>query len=350
MATWTAKPRSSVSASGLVSETGIAGLTLGGGTGWLRGKYGLASDNLVSVDIVTADGRFQRATETENADLLWALRGGGGNFGVVTCFRLRLHPVGPELFFAAPMYAIERAAEVVPQWRDFCLANIDDENYASYCMFMTIPEGDAFDEHLWGREVVALPTAYIGTPQQGEAALAPLRELGPVVVDNSGAISWCELQRAFDWIFPAGLRYYWKTNSLGALSRKAVDAVIEVGRTRSSPRTGVAIWNSGAAMSRVAESATGFGPRAPWGINIDAAWSDSAEDDTHVDWTRAAWAKLRPYAGDGQFVNYAALEDEDQLQRAFGANFERLREIKRKYDPNNMFRVNQNIRPSGAKR
>jgi FAD/FMN-containing dehydrogenase len=337
-------------ASGLVSETGIAGLTLGGGTGWLRGKYGLASDNLVSADIVTADGNLLYASEDENADLLWALRGGGGNFGVVTCFRLRLHRVGPELFFAAPMYPIERAADVVPRWRDFCVANSDDENIASYCMFITIPEGDAFPEHLWGREVVALPTAYIDTPQRGEAALAPLRHLGAPVLDNSGTISWCELQSAFDWVFPAGLRYYWKTNSVGALGGEAIDAIIDVGRTRSSPRTGVAIWQSGAAMSRVAESATGFGPRAPWGINIDAAWSDPADDDSHVGWTRAAWSRLRQYAGDGQYVNYAALESEDQLRTAFGANFERLREIKCKYDPGNLFRVNQNIRPAGAKR
>ncbi len=332
--------------SGLVSETGIAGLTLGGGIGWLRGKYGLASDNLVSANVVTADGRVLHASEDENADLLWALRGGGGNFGVVTCFRLRLHPVGPELFFAAPMYPMESAAEVVPRWRDFCVANADDENHASYCMFITIPEGDAFPEDLWGREVVALPTAYIDTPQRGESALAPLRALGATVGDISGTISWCDLQRAFDGALPAGLRYYWKSNSVGALGREAIDTIIDLARTRSSPRTGVAIWQSGAAMSRVPESATGFGPRAPWGINIDAAWCDPAEDDVHIDWTRAAWSRLRPYAGDGQYANYAALESEDQLRIAYGANFERLREVKRKYDPGNLFRVNQNIPPA----
>ncbi len=334
-----------VAPSGVVSETGIAGLTLGGGIGWVRRKYGLASDNLLSVDIVTADGVFRHASDDEHPDLFWALRGGGGNFGVVTSFRFRLHPVGPTVYFAAPMYPMERAAEIVPLWRDFC-EEVDDDEISSFCIFQTLPEADAFPKELWGREVIALPTVHVGPVEEGEAALAPLRGYGEPLLDMSGPSSWCDLQQAFDWIFPAGKRYYWKTNSLGPLTTDSIAAIIDVGTSRSSPGTGVAIWQSGGAMSRVADDATGFGPRgAPWGLNIDAGWTDPAEDEAHIAWTRDAWARLKEFAGEGQYVNYAALESSDQLRLAFGANFERLREIKRRYDPDNLFRVNQNIRP-----
>jgi FAD/FMN-containing dehydrogenase len=337
-----------VAPAGVVSTTGVAGLTLGGGIGWVRRKHGLSVDNLLSVEIVTADGNLLRASDDENPDLFWAVRGGGGNFGVVTSFRFRVHPLGPMVYFAAPMYPIERAAEILPRWREFC--ENSSEDVAGFCFFQTLPASEAFPKEVWNRAVVALPTMYAGSAEEGERILKPLRELGPTAIDLSGPMPFRTLQTAFDWVFPAGERYYWKTTTLPDLGDAAVAKVVEIGSSRSSQKTMVGVWQMGGAISRVADDATGYGPRSdPWTVNVDSAWDDPSEDDRHIEWTRSAWGSLQSVSSGAMYLHYGALESEDQIRSAYGPIYDRLVAVKTKFDPTNLFRVNQNIRPNGKK-
>jgi FAD/FMN-containing dehydrogenase len=330
--------------SGLVSETGIAGLTLGGGYGWVRRKHGLAIDSLISVDIVTGNGEFVTASENENQDLFWAVRGGGGNFGVVTSFRFRLHPLGPMIYFAAPMYPAEKAGEILPKWRDFC--ENASEDVTSYCIFQTLPVADAFPREVWNKEVIVTPTMYAGNPEEGENVLKPLREMGDTVLDLSSPMPYRALQQAFDWVFPNGQRYYWKTTTLPKLDDKAISTIVDIGTSRSSPGTLIGVWQLGGAMARVPEDATGYGRRDdPWLVNIDSGWSDPAEDDKHISFTRDAWNRLMELSDGGMYLHYGDLEKDELIRRAYGKNYSRLVEVKTKYDPMNLFRINQNIKP-----
>lgn len=331
---------------GIVSTTGVAGLTLGGGMGWVRRKYGLTIDNLLSVDMVTADGSFLRASEEEHKDLFWAVRGGGGNFGVVTSFRFRLHPLGPIVYFAAPMYPIERASEILPRWRDFCDGMPDE--VSSFFLFQTLPAADAFPKEVWNKGVVVLPTLYTGAVEEGEKILQPLRAMGETVLDLSTPLPFRALQQAFDWLFPSGNRYFWKTATLPMLDDAAINAIVEVGTKRSSPGTAVGVWQMGGAISRVSDDATGYGPRSdPWTVNIDSGWTDPAEDEQHIAFTREGWNQLQAVSSGGMYLHYGSLEKEDQIRAAYGPIYDRLAEIKARYDPMNLFRVNQNIRPLG---
>jgi len=333
-----------VAPGGVVSTTGVAGLTLGGGLGWVRRKYGMSIDSLLSADLVTADGEFVRASEEENQELFWAIRGGGGNFGVVTSFRFRLHPLGPEVYFAAPMYPIGEAREIVARWRDFCAGTSDE--VAGFAIFQTLPATDDFPEEVWEREVVALPAMYAGSVDEGEKVLRPLREMGHPVLDLSGPLPFRQLQQAFDWLFPWGGRYYWKTATIPELSAEAIDTIVELGASRSSPGTASAIWQMGGALSRVPADATAYGSReAPWLTDIDSAWTDPAEDERHVSFTREAWSRLQSVSDGGMYLHYGSREPEVVVRAAYGGNYDRLVEIKERWDPSNLFRMNQNIRP-----
>lgn len=334
-----------VAPAGVVSSTGIAGLTLGGGIGWVRRKYGMSIDNLLSVDMVTADGAFRRASAEENPDLFWAVRGGGGNFGVITSFRFQLHPLGPMVYFAAPIYPVEKASEILRRWRDFCAGTSDD--VSGFLFFQSLPAVEAFPQEVWNREVVALPTMYAGSAEEGEKVLQPLREMGETVLDLSGPMPFRMLQQAFDWVFPTGGRYYWKTTTLPDLNDEAIAALVEVGTSRSSSQTVVGVWQMGGAMARVPSEATGYGPRSdPWTVNIDSGWTDPTEDDRHIAFTREAWERLQAVSGGGMYLHYGSLEKDEQIRAAYGANYARLVEIKTKYDPMNLFRVNQNVKPA----
>ena len=333
-----------VAPGGVVSTTGVAGLTLGGGVGWVRRKYGMSIDSLLSADLVTAAGDLVHVSEEENQDLFWAIRGGGGNFGVAVSFRFRLHPLGPEVYFAAPMYPIEEARKILPRWRDFCQGLSDEAN--CFAIFQTLPVTDDFPEEVWNREVLVLAAMYVGPIDEGERVLQPLREMGEPVLDLSGPLPFRELQQAFDWFFPWGERQYWKTATLPALNADAIDTVVDIGSSRSSPRTVSTIWQMGGVLSRVAPDETAYGSREdPWLVNCDSAWSDPAEDDVHVSFTREAWAKLRSISAGGMYLHYGSRETEDQIRAAYGDNYERLVEIKERWDPDNLFRMNQNIAP-----
>ncbi len=334
---------------GLISDTGVGGLTLSGGIGWLRSRYGLAIDNLVSAEVVTADGGVVRASANENADLFWALRGGGGNFGVVTEFEFALHPVGPTVAFAAPIYPIEAGVGPIRAWRDFLAGK--DGNVGSLVEFSTIPAIPDYPEAAWGRRVYTIAALYAGDADEGEPLLEPLRHLAEPIVDFSGQMPYCDVQQLFDTVIPFGEhRCYWKSRYLGALDDEAIDLIVAGNERPASPNTLSSIWNFGGATATVDAGATAFGDRSmPWMVSIDSIWNTPDEDAANIAWTRSFWDRLEPFSDRGRiYLNFAGHgEDNDELtRRTFGANYERLAAIKRRYDPTNMFRFNQNIEPA----
>jgi FAD/FMN-containing dehydrogenase len=335
---------------GVISTTGVAGLTLHGGWGWLRRKYGYSVDNLLAVDIVTADGQPRRASETENPDLFWAVRGAGSNFGVVTSFEFRLHPLGPMVALAAPFYALEDAEQVLPAWRDFMAASSED--VASNALFWGIPAVEAFPAELHGRAVLILATMYAGDATEGEQVLQPLRELATPLLDLSGTMPYATLQSAFDPFFPKGWLYYWKSLYLDRLDEEVVPAIVRYAAERPTPNALMALWNlGGGAARRVGAEATAFGSReAPYLLSFDTTWTDPADTERNIAWTRTAWADMRRFGGGGLYLNFAGFgEEKEALVRAsYGPNYERLATLKAQYDPHNLFRMNQNIQPMAA--
>ena len=334
---------------GLISDTGVGGLTLSGGIGWLRSRHGLVIDNLVSADVVTADGRLVHASRDEHPDLLWALKGGGGNFGVVTMFEFALHPIGPTVMFAGPVYPIEAGSGPIRFWREF----LRDKNdrVGSLIEFSTIPEDPGYPEAAWGKRVYTIAAAYAGYPIEGERLLQPLRELGEMVTDFSGQMDYCDLQRLFDTVIPFGQhRCYWKSQFLSDLPDEAIDLIVERNATPPSANTLSSIWNFGGATAAVGPTDTAFGDRSmPYMVSIDSIWNTADEDEANIAWTRDFWDQLTPFSSHGRlYLNFAGLGEgnDDLVRKSFGANFERLTAIKRTYDPDNMFRFNQNIRPT----
>jgi len=334
---------------GLISETGVAGLTLSGGIGWMRSRHGLCIDNLVAAEVVTADGRIVRASAGENEDLFWALKGGGGNFGVVTTFEFRLHRVGPTVMFCAPVYPIGAGSGPIRFWRDFLADKNDD--IASIVEFSTIARDPAYPEGSWGKRVYTLAAVYAGDAAAGERLLKPLRDLAEPVVDLSGQMSYCDLQNLFDTQTPFGQRRcYWKSHYLSELSDSTIDAIVQSNTAPPSPFTLSSIWNFGGAMARVPTEDTAFGDRSmPYMLSIDSVWSEATEDETNIAWTRDFWKRMQPYAQRGRmYLNFPGFGEEGErlLRDTFGDNYSRLQEIKRKYDPHNIFRFNPNVRPA----
>ena len=291
-----------------------------------------------------------RASPDENADLLWALKGGGGNFGVVTAFEFALHPVGPEGHaFCAPIYPIEAGSGPIRFWRDF-LADKND-SVGSLVEFSTIPHDPAYPEAAWGKRVYTIAAAFAGDADEGEALLQPLRELGELVTDFSGQIDYCAMQKLFDSLIPFGRhRCYWKSRYLSGLADGVIDLILERNARPPSPNTLSSIWNFGGATARVAAADTAFGDRSmPYMFSIDSIWSAPKDDEANIAWTRdvlAADGHLTPAKG-RIYLNFPGLgeEGEDLVRRSYGDNFDKLTAIKRKYDPGNVFRFNQNIRP-----
>jgi len=320
---------------GTVSDTGIAGLTLGGGLGWLSSKYGLTIDNLVSADIVTAEGRLLTASAGENPDLFWALRGGGGNFGIVTSFEYQLHSVGPTVVGGMIAYPMSQAKAVMRFYNDFTKTAPDE--LTTYAGFVTPPGGDT---------VVALFCCYCGPLESGEAAIRPFRSLGTPVHDALGPLPFVAQQQIFDPGFPAGSYYYAKAGSLADLGDEAIDILIEYAATKPSALSGLVVQTVFGAASRVAPDATAFRPRAfPYAPIIVSQWLDPAQTSENVAWARDCWGALQPFAG-GVYVNDLGENDEERVPTAYGANYQRLAALKKKYDPDNFFRLNPNIKPA----
>lgn len=334
---------------GIVSLTGVAGLTLCGGIGWLRRKHGMAVDALVSVDIVTADGKLITASETENSDLFWGVRGGGGNFGVVTSFEFELYPIGPMVTFCAPFYRFdENAKDIMRGWRDF-MDTAPDE-ISSSCLFWTIPPLPGFPEELHGIPVVITPALHTGSLEDGARLTQPLRELGEPILDLSGPAPYAGVQTAFDAVFEKGARQnYWKSLYVDSCTEDVMDLAISRAQSRPDPWSLIAFWHLGGAMNRVDPSATALGERrANYLYSLDIAWSDPSDDDTAIAWTRDAWQEMMPHSRGGSYLNFPGQGEEGGklLRASYGSdNYDRLVKLKRAVDPGNLFRLNQNIAP-----
>ena len=334
---------------GVVSATGVGGLTLAGGIGWLRGKYGLSLDNLISVDIVTADGVLRTASEDDNTDLFWGVRGGGGNFGVITSFEFRVHPVGPTVMFLAPIYRAEDAPRVMRGWRDF-MESAPDEIGGTLVEFSTIAADPEYPEEAWGAKVITLAGVWAGPADEGEQAVQPLRELAEPLLDFSGQMPYCEVQKMFDGLFPKGVHHaYFKSLYLNGFDDATIDEIAPRAADRPSDLTLCSVWYMGAATSRVSWDATAFGDRdIGWMLSIDGIWEDEADDEKNLAWARAFWADMKRHSNGRAYLNFAGLgeEGEELVSTSYGAaNYERLVALKTRYDQTNLFRLNQNIKP-----
>lgn len=333
---------------GVVSTTGVAGLTLGGGLGYMRKKHGLSCDNLQSVEIVTAEGKLLTASQDENEDLFWALRGGGGNFGIVTSFVFHLHEVGPNVMMCAVMYPIERAENVLSTWKEFMIASPDE--ISAQLLFWTIPDIEAFPIEARGKQVVAITAMYVGDPDEGEKALQKLREIDTPLLDLSGKIPYTVANSMFDPFFPKNERYYYfKSQDLASLDKDTRAAIIEEAKNRPADSMLIAIWHYGGQMNRIGSSDTAFGSRdTTFLLSMDSIWDDPADSDKVISWSRNFLDKMKKYSGDGMYVNFSGFgeEGEDLVQAAYGKNYKRLVKIKTKYDPDNFFHHNQNIKPA----
>ena len=325
------------STGGVVSTTGISGLSLGGGLGWLMGKHGLTCDCLLSADIVTADGKFLTASNTENSDLFWGLRGGGGNFGIVTSFEFQLYPVGPTVLGGMVIYPMSQAKEVLRFYREF--ARTCPDELTAFAALMTSPEGDP---------VVAVIVSYMGDIAEGERLLEPVRKFGSPVADTVGPMSYRDLNAMIDGAFPYGeVQRYWKSSFIKNLGDEVIDILVDGASTMLSPMSMVALFHVHGAATRVAADETAFGLREDqWDYDIISQWTDPSETDKHIQWTRDFFKRVEPFTTGGVYINHLDAEEADRIQGAYGGNYERLLALKNKYDPTNLFRLNQNIKPT----
>jgi FAD/FMN-containing dehydrogenase len=322
---------------GTVSNTGIAGLTLGGGLGWLMGKHGLTVDNLISADVVTADGQLRKASATDNPDLFWALRGGGGNFGVVTSFEYRLHPV-TQVLGGLVLYPLDQAREVLRFYRDFSLALPDEAE--AYTALLTAPDG---------KPVSALMLGYNGPIEEGVKVLAPARQFGKPLADLVGPVPYRARQTMLDDPNAVhGLHRYWRSAFTEQISDGLIDVLVDGAAGFSSPMSALIFFNVHGAATRVSPTATAFAARRPqWDFDAIGCWTDAAQSAQHIAWIRKLWERLEPHLQGSAYINHLAADDRPEKVRAsFGANYARLRELKGVYDPTNLFRANANIAPA----
>ena len=330
---------------GIISHTGIAGLTLGGGFGWLMRRYGLAADNVLSADVITADGDLLRASAEEHADLFWGLRGGGGNFGVVTSFEYRLHPVGPIVLAGVMLHPAAKAREVLGSYREF-LESAPDE-LTTIVVLRAAPPAPFLPSWVHGRPVVVIGACYAGPVEEGERAVAPLRGLGEPLVDLIRPTPYVAHQAFFDATAPHGLGYYWKSEYVPSLSDALIDTLAERAWEAPTPESYTILFHLGGAVGRQNPEGSAFEDRqAAHAVNIDAVWSEPARASACIAWTRELWEAVRPYSTGRVYVNFLGEEGQDRVRAAYGQHkYERLRELKRRHDPMNFFRLNQNIRP-----
>jgi FAD/FMN-containing dehydrogenase len=329
---------------GINSTTGIAGLALGGGFGWISRKHGLTCDNLLSADVVTADGKLVRTSAKEEPDLFWGLQGGGGNLGIVTSFEFRAHPVGPEILAGLVVHPFDAAADVMRQWRDFCGKAPDEAT----CWVVTrkAPPLPFLPEEWHGREVLILPMVYAGDMAAGEKAFQSLRAVGKPIADVVSPHRFTEWQTAFDPLLTPGLRNYWKSHNFAGMSDEAIDTLLGYAGKLPSPHCEIFMGQLGGATSRIAGDATAYAQRdAQFIMNVHARWEEAQDDGACVAWARKLFDDMAPHATGGVYVNFVS-EDEDRVQAAYGGNYERLAKLKRRFDPENLFRVNQNVTPA----
>ncbi|MBW4632646.1 MAG: FAD-binding oxidoreductase [Iphinoe sp. HA4291-MV1] len=329
--------------SGVISTTGIAGLTLGGGHGYLTRKYGLTIDNLLEADVVLADGRFVTASAQENEDLFWAIRGGGGNFGVVTSFVFRAHPVST--VYAGPtLWPLDQAAEVMRWYREFII-NAPEDMYGFFA-FLNVPPGPPFPEHLHTKTMCGIIWCYCGPLERVEAAFQPVRDFATPAFEHIGPIPYPALQSMFDPLLPPGLQWYWKGDFVNQLSDEAIALHVKYGSQLPTFLSTMHLYPIDGAVNRVGNKDTAFSFRdAKWSMIMAGIDPDPAKCDRITTWAKEYWSALHPYTCGGAYVNFMMEEGQERVQATYRDNYERLVVIKNKYDPTNLFRVNQNIKP-----
>ena len=331
---------------GINSTTGVAGLTLGGGFGWTTRKFGLTVDNLISADVVTADAKLVRASDNENDDLFWALRGGGGNFGVVTSFEFKLHPLGPEVLSGLIVHPFDKAGELLPEFRR--IAKEAPDELTTWIVIRKAPPLPFLPTEWHGKEVLIFAACYSGDIKEGEKAMKGLRALGKPIVDVISPHPFTGWQAAFDPLLTPGARNYWKSHDFTDLSDAAIKVILDAVRTLPSPECEVFIAHVGGAMAHIAPNATAWSNRdAHFIMNVHTRWRDQAQDSACVAWARRLFDAAAPFASGSVYVNFMPDDEEDRVEKAYGTNYSRLADIKRRYDPDNLFRMNQNIRPPG---
>ncbi len=339
-----------VAPGGVVSDTGVAGLTLGGGYGWVRRKYGLSADSLIEAQVVTAEGELVTASEDTNPDLLWALRGGGGNFGVVTSFTFALKPLGPMVAFSATFYPLEEIEQVLKGFRDYTSSAPDE--VTSVVVTITFPADEHMPAEVHDRPIAIVGAVYAGDVDEGMKVTEPLRQLGTPLFDMSGPTPFTGVQTGFDGLFPRNtIRAYWKSQYVDELTDEAIATIAKRAQDRPAPLTLLNTFHMGGAISAVDPEATAFSARtSPYMISIDGMWTDEISDEQGIEWARSVFAEVSAFGTGEVYLNFTGLSgDEAQsagVDSAFGRNMKRLAEIKGKYDPENFFRVNNNIAPA----
>jgi FAD/FMN-containing dehydrogenase len=328
---------------GVVSTTGVGGLTLGGGIGYLARGVGLSCDNLISAEVVTAGGQSVVASESENEDLFWALRGGGGNFGVVTSFEFQLHPV-TEIYGGPLFFELEDAAEVLRTFREFIVDA--PEEFGGFPAFQIAPPLPFIPKDRHGDTFLAFIACWAGPPEEGERVLKPFRDAAPVVAEHVGTMPYPALNSAFDGLYPPGLQHYWKANFVKELTDEAIQAHLEHGSKVPAVNSTAHIYPINGACHRVAPDATAFAYRdATFATVIVGIWPDPADNDANIAWVREYYDATAPLSEEGGYVNFMSDDDQDRIKANYKGNYDRLVEVKRTYDPDNLFHLNQNIRP-----
>jgi FAD/FMN-containing dehydrogenase len=329
---------------GINSTTGMAGLTLGGGFGWLTRKYGMTIDALVSVDVVTADGKKLHASESENTDLFWAIRGGGGNFGVVTQFEFQLYPVGPEITAGLIVFPAAQSKQVLTGYRDYMEST--PEEFNTWVIMRQAPPLPFLPADVHGKDVVVLALFHAGDQAEAENLIAPLYGFGDPVGTHVGAMPYVQWQQAFDPLLTPGARNYWKSHNFTELRDELFDTMIEYAGKLPSPQCEIFIGLIAGTPNRVAPEAMAWGHRdAKFVLNVHGRWDAASDDQKCVEWARAFFKASQPYASGGAYVNFMTEEEGGRVEAAYGSNFARLKECKRKFDPDNVFHMNQNIKP-----
>jgi FAD/FMN-containing dehydrogenase len=333
--------------SGIISTTGVGGLTLGGGIGHLTRKCGLTIDNLLSADVVLAGGKFVKASADENPDLFWAIRGGGGNFGVVTSFTFKLHPI--DTVYGGPMlYDLSETADVMKWYRDLIPSAPDDLN--GFFAFLTVPPGPPFPEHLHMKKMCGIIWAYTGTLTKAEETFKPIRAFKKAALDLVGPLPQPALQSMFDGVYPPGLQWYWRADFVNELSDDAIAQHIRFGNALPSMHSTMHLYPINGAASRVGKQDTAWNYRdATWAQVMVGVDPDPVNNEKIISWTKSYYDALHPYSAGGAYVNFMMDEGEERVKATYGDNYERLVAIKNKYDPDNLFRVNQNIKPTKKK-
>ena len=330
---------------GINSTTGIAGLTLGGGFGWLTRKYGMTIDNLIAVEVVTAAGERIRASETENADLFWGLRGGGGNFGIVTSFEFKLHQVGPDVWSGLVVFPFAEAKSVLQQYREF--VKTAPEELSVWVVARKAPPLPFLPEDVHGTDILALAVLYTGDMAEGDRLTQPLAQFGTVLGNALSPHKFADFQAAFDPLLAPGARNYWKSHDFSEMNDEMIDFLINGVNNLPSPQCEIFFAHLGGAMKRVDPTATAYGGRgAEFVMNIHGRWDSASDDDACIGWSRSVFNNMTPHAIGSAYVNFMTEEEQNRVEDAYGVNHARLVELKNKYDPENMFRINQNIKPT----